>query len=299
MRCLTDKQTVDFISGFLEDEKAAAAAVHVEACRPCSARLRNLADIREGLVALPGEFEDKALCGEIMTLIDLGRGEKERLPAMGRLSGRRLWMPWAAAAAAAVAAVAAAVIFISVIAFRFAHQPDRASSMEDPEHFASRGAAPSDDQWVLVTLFERHEVNGESVYQPVGETVSANAALAAAYEDRSASPFPYLMVFAVDPTGEVFWYYPEYAENEEDRLSIAASKAKGRTAFPDEVTHEFSEGPLRFFGIFSRSPLRAGQIEETVKRQLGAAGDLSALTRIDIDKTGQWTKTVQVVPEGK
>ncbi len=295
MRCLTEKETVALLSGFLAKEEAAAAAVHMERCEPCAKRLRELTDIRDAVGARPGEFEDTALCGEIMTLVELGRGEADRLPRMRRTS------PWTMGKtiAAAAAAVALAVTTAAIV-FRSADLSNKDAILETsiPE-FAARGGAPSTDQWVSLTLFERRDTAEKSLYRPVLESVPKDAALAAAYEDRSTPPFRYLMVFAVDPRGEVFWYYPEHDKDGDDRFSIETSKKKGETALPDEVTHALSLGPLRFFGIFSKSPLRAREVEATVRRQLEKSPNLSQLERIDIGGTAQWTRQVRVVSEAK
>lgn len=296
MRCLTDKETIELMSGFLAQEKAADAFVHVERCKPCAERLREFKELRDGIGAGEGEFQDSALCEEIMTLIELGRGKKARLPGMRRAFP---WNRWTAVAAAA------AIVLTTTAVFQFAGLKNIDAAIEDISDsgnrhgFASRSGTPSLDQWVSLTLFERRDANGGSTYHPVEASIRKGAFIAAAYEDRSALPFPYLMVFAVDQSGEVFWYYPEYDKNGPDQISIETLPVGGKISLPDEVTHDFSLGQIRFFGVFSKAPLNAALVEATVKRQSAAVQGLSKLTQLPIDDTGQWTLLVEVVEKNQ
>lgn len=296
MRCLTQKEAADLAAGFLDAEQAACATAHAAQCEDCSKRLDRFAEICESLRPDRGEFEDESFGAEIMTLIDLGRAEKERLPSVQRADR---WNRWGRGAV-----TAAATVLISMTAFYLLSGKDRGASMavfsdaENDNRFASRSGASSTDQWVSLTLFQRRDENDKAVFYPIDESIPKDAAIACAYEDRSTSPFSYLIVFAVDPNGNFFWYYPADDPNGEP-VSIATSGSQGKNPLPDEVVHEFSEGALRFFGIFSHVPLKAVKVEETVKNQLAAVRDLSKLTRIDIKGTGQWTRQILIREEGE
>jgi hypothetical protein len=288
MQCLTQRQAVDYLTGETSASDSERFEAHLEGCPVCGRRLAEIAEIRAGLVAEPGEFEDPALKDAVMTLIDLGRGDRERLPKMRWTRPFIKWIPVAAAAAA-----------VPLLVFQINRNAEGAGAGDDITGFTSRGADPSEDQWVSVELFERHEDKGEVIYRPVVERLPRDAALALAYEDRSETPFPYLMVFAVDEKGSAVWYYPETMGSNDDARSISTAGRRGRVTLPEEVTRPLFPGPLRFFGIFSKTPLTTEQVRTEVKRRLRAVGSLDHLTRLEIDGTGQWTRQVTITPQGK
>jgi len=192
MRCLTDNEAADLVSGFLDMETAAAANAHAACCPACTKRIGRFSDIIDHLRADATEFDDKSFGAEIMTLIDLGRAEEHRLPQT----------KWSISWKTGVVAAAAAVVLISITALQLSgDRKDNvpAANWHSPENahrFASRGAADATDQWVSLTMFARRDQNDRAMFYPVDETIFTDTAVAFAYEDHSASPFSYLMVFA-------------------------------------------------------------------------------------------------------
>jgi hypothetical protein len=288
MPCITDKQTIDFLTGELSQEGHALVARHLDDCDSCRKRLVEVREIHDGLAPKPGEFDDPALQGEIMNLISLGRGQVEQLPKMAERRGVLKWGP----AIAVAAAVPLVITFFQLL-------PSPSPEEEVASQFTSRGAPASSDQWVSLTLFRRVDTGERAVYQPVDKTLPPKAPLAFAYEDRSATPYPYLMVFAVTARGDTLWYFPEDREPNGASKSIHVGDKGGRVTLADEVTHDLAAGPIRFFGLFSKTPITVLEVEAAVTQGLEEGGRLEQLDRLMIENTGQWSRLLSVASSGE
>ena len=288
MECIKEKEAVAYVCGETVDHDTARIAAHLAACSACTALVEALRRISGGLAERPGEFDDPTLTADIMTLIDMGRGQRRELPEMAERHRAPRWM---------VPAVAAAALFLVFMAVGLL--PDDAPSQTAMTGIAARGAAQTLDDWVSVALFRRDVRHGGTLYLPVGDVLSASAAVTVAYEDRSSVPFSYLMVFGVDSGGEVHWYYPAYIDEAQNPQSISTGQTRGRNTLPDEITHALPGGPLVFFGLFSNTPLDVRQVESAVRRQLAGGNDPRHIGRIDIEGCGQWSKPVTVVERGE
>ena len=285
MTCVTQPNAIDYVVGALNEAEMRDIRRHAARCEVCRALLDGVDAISEGVNAAPGEFDDPGLTKDIMTLIDMGRGQAGQLPRMSRRTRWATWIP---------AVAAAALIPVAIMLIDLPRNPvsrDRTMS-----GVTSRGNASSDDSWVHLELFRRDEAAGDTRYLPIASRLDADAAVAIAYEDRSEHPFSYLMVFAVDADGDTHWYYPAFENPSDTPESIPLGAGGGRVILPDEITHDFPAGPVAFFGIFSRVPLDVRQVEAELERQIESAGDVSTIRRLDFEETGQWSKLLTVTP---
>jgi hypothetical protein len=289
MKCLTEIEILSCLDGQVEEQAALAFRRHIDNCEKCRAASADLRTIAEGLATQQKEFDDPALRKEIMTLIEMGRGQSTHLPKMkeDRFRLRRFIVP--------VSAVAAIIPLL----FIFGVPKSQSVTNDTPEGFNARGAAASFDNWVSLELFYR-DTGGESPrYLPVKDTLSPSSAVAVAYEDHSSDPYPYLMVFDVDPRGEVHWYYPAHTDPAEDQVSIFIGEKGGRMTLPDEITHTLPPGRHRFFGLFSKSPLRIMAVEEAISKLTNAGRLPLSVDRLPFEETGQWSKEVNVMRESE
>src|SRR5690606_27654335 len=85
------------------------------------------------------------------------------------------------------------------------------------------------------------------------------------FDNLGPAPFAYLMIFAVDGAGEVYWFHPAYEDAGTDPRSIAVSGQGGSAVeLPDLVHHDVPAGRLAIYGLFTRAPVRVSTVERTV-----------------------------------
>ena len=82
MACISEKQRIAFVTETLLEEQRLLVAHHIDHCESCMKQVEEIRQIHDALRPETVEFDDPELKGEIMNLIDLGRGESERLPKM-------------------------------------------------------------------------------------------------------------------------------------------------------------------------------------------------------------------------
>ncbi len=173
---------------------------------------------------------------------------------------RAIW--WSAGLATAVAAVAVAL----VIAPWRSHEPG--------EPRAKGGAASDPDRWVGIAL---RTGGGE----PIGERIPRGE-LAITYTNLGPRPYSHLMVFAVDATGEVRWFYPAWQDAAANPTAIAIEAGVADRLLPDAVEHPFPPGGVVVCGLFLR---RAASVREIEAAIAGTA--LTARSRLSIADSGQ------------
>jgi hypothetical protein len=97
------------------------------------------------------------------------------------------------------------------------------------------------------------------------------------------------MIFAVDEAGRVYWFHPAYSQEGEDPASIGISKGADQVELKEQIRHEFSEGRLWIYGLFTNRPLRVSAVEKLVE-------DVSPGERIPVEDSGQQVLTTEVKP---
>ncbi|NOZ87390.1 MAG: zf-HC2 domain-containing protein [Deltaproteobacteria bacterium] len=277
MTCPKHEDIVKYVAGLLDEEYAAKLEGHLAECRQCNQVYQELSNITGRLAPDPGEFNDQEFAGDIMTLIRLKRPKIER-PGFPRKFFPKKWLaPFAAACAAAALLL---VIWPN-------------NRLDESTGFTARGGmTPGKDRWVSLEVFRPSPGGG---YHPVTDRIMPHDALAFAYVKQRAGTFlSFLMVFAVDETGRVYWYYPEYSREDENPHSIYIGSGSGRASLPDEIRHDFKKGLLRIFAVFSKGPLYVRHIESVVSMDLKKAGSLENLERLALKDTGQQSILVTV-----
>jgi hypothetical protein len=102
----------------------------------------------------------------------------------------------------------------------------------------------------------------------------ATAELAFAY--RNPGGWQWLMVFARDELGNVYWYQPPWTDGRDDPPAVALSGAAGLHELPKAVAHTFRGQRLRLCALASNQPLSVRQVEQQL--QTPAPGPLDQLT---------------------
>jgi hypothetical protein len=295
MTCLEFKELARYVAGDLSPERANEFEHHVARCDRCAKQFEELAAATSRLAPDVCEFDDPAFADDVMTLIKLGRAKP------GRTVEVRSDLRWRWALASAVAAVLV-ISFVALLPliWQTGQQSGTAVSVLAPQPdesgFQARGVTGEQpDRWVSLHVY-RASPKG---YIPVEERLATDDALAFAYEDRSPEPYRYLMVFAVDESGEVFWYYPAYLREAEIPQSVRISQHPGPVQLPEEVRHELGPGKLRIFALFVRKTLDVATVEGLISHQLNEVeGNLDSLTRLPVADSGQYSRLLQVRKRG-
>jgi hypothetical protein len=229
-----------------DDERTMRA--HLESCGECRARYR-----RRLVLA---KLDPQALSADVRIAQGLGlRKERART--------RFVWP-----AATAFLAAAAAVLLL----LRAPHAGDG---------FAARGedAAASARQVAVVSPLHVYRVpskeEGSGGPLPVFETVHRHAELAFAYENIDRKK--YVMIFAVNEDGRVYWFYPGWSNPADNPRAIAITAEAGLHELPDAVVHRFDGARLEIHALFLDEPMTVREVEQAA----AAAGTLSVPGGID------------------
>jgi hypothetical protein len=97
----------------------------------------------------------------------------------------------------------------------------------------------------------------------VEQRVSARDELAFAYQNRRG--FAYLMLFAVDAGGRVYWYYPAWTDPNANPSATPIAKGDGAHPLPDAVRHAFTSSPLELTAVFTNHPWSVREIEQQIQ----------------------------------
>jgi hypothetical protein len=91
--------------------------------------------------------------------------------------------------------------------------------------------------------------------------MSSNDALLFSYSNLGPKPFEYVMVFAVDANGDVFWFFPAYEREGSNPVSVPLRKGVHAVEFDESVRYQLAPGPLEIRALFTAGPLRVLEVE--------------------------------------
>jgi hypothetical protein len=104
----------------------------------------------------------------------------------------------------------------------------------------------------------------------LGPSLHATQELAFAF--RNPDGHRYLMVFARDAEGRVYWYHPSWTEPAADPLAIPIQASKEARELPEAISHPLTPGPLSLHAVFLDAPLSVRQMEALLPKD-GALED--------------------------
>lgn len=243
MRCLSPKDLAKYLVGEVTRSQAEEVEEHLAACAVCRAELE---DMREmvGRIGKPTEdIEQKDYLSEVHGRIE--RGDRAIEPR------RRRWP---------LIAVAGAVVAALVVAGFILLRPTDAD-----EEFRVKADDPrilEQDRWAGIRAF-RLEASGAPA--SLGDRLEKGEYLIFTYTNLGEKPYGFLMIFAVDESGEVYWFHPAHTQAGEDPASIKVSKGVERVELKEQVRHEYPVGGLWIYGLFTNEPVRVSVIEQMAK----------------------------------
>lgn len=101
---------------------------------------------------------------------------------------------------------------------------------------------------------------------PVGESITTTTPLAFVYQTSEPG---YLMVFAVDAAGRVYWYHPAWTDPSHDPTAIPIAPSHQPTELPEAIRHAFVPGPVYIVALFTRAPMEVRAVEAILGRPSG------------------------------
>jgi hypothetical protein len=231
------------LAAYLQGEVTASEAGSIETELRDNAgtrkRLAELQHIRDVLSAPVPELAQLDLVARVQTaLAQPSRASSTR----GRVLMRSL------AAAAALVAVAVMLRDVS----------QHGSSASEFRAKSSGSAVAASRRWAGIQV---HRIDAAGKSERADEQLTAQDDLVFSYANLGPAPFDYLMIFAVDASGKVYWFYPAYERQDTDPPAVAIQKSASEAPLPDLIHHDFAYGPLSIYGLFARHPLRVSQVE--------------------------------------
>jgi hypothetical protein len=233
--------TTELLAAYLEGEVPASERAAIEAALRddprAQRRLEQLKHIASSLSApLPPELESVDLSARVKAEL-----AKPEVPAKRQIG----FLPWATCLAAA----ACVGLFVT---FGLDH------SGQDAEFRAKSAGFLGDAQrW---SGFQVHRVVGPQKLEELGAEMRVSDGLLFSYTNIGPTPFRYLMIFGLDASGEVRWFYPTYDQAGTNPKSIAI-EARANVPLPDVVAHDYAAGPLVIHALFTREPLSVSEVE--------------------------------------
>ena len=238
---------------------------HLPRCERCRERYRV-----QSLIESLEEAQPDRLGGERLARDRLARSVFPPSPPMST---------WALASGGLALAVAGLAVLVLL--------PDR----QLPE-FQVRGGTGSEPSGagaaraVSLQVFRLPAAGGGPV--PVGGAIGAGDALAFAYRNPAASGRRYLMVFASDAAGRVFWYWPAWTDPATVPAAVPIQVSEAPVELTESVRHRLAPGSLQVVGLFCDRPFTVKEVEAALTR------DARALDPLGCDV---WREPLEVKPE--
>jgi hypothetical protein len=144
-------------------------------------------------------------------------------------------------------------------------------------------------RWIALGAFC---LSGEAAPEPLHDVLHVDDGLLFTYTNLGPAPFSSLMIFGLDDSGRVYWYYPAFLDARDNPKSIDIQKDASRVGLHEVIAHPYREGSLTLFGLFSDEALSVAEVENAVQRGLHDGAALEAA----FDGVRVKTLRVKVVP---
>jgi hypothetical protein len=225
-----------------------------------SAGERALRDHLPGCAACRDRYERH------LVLDALDPARPDRMVRLGRAIGLEPMRPRRFAAPALAAAFAAAAVLL-VISIRprvdspdgeapGIHAPGNQRPGAVPPGAAARGTA---DRASRVFAYR---IGSDDEARPVDRVILRSDELAFAYENPAG--WHYLLVFAVDERGRVYWYHPTWQDAADNPRAIAIEPGATRRELSAATRHDLDAAQLRLYFVFTEAALSVRDVESVI-----------------------------------
>jgi hypothetical protein len=151
------------------------------------------------------------------------------------------------------------------------------------------GAAPAP------AIYLYRSVAGRQAEALAGQLRAADGILVA--YSNPTDDLKYLLVFAVDPSGKVFWYYPAYEKAGDDPPAVPIRTRAEAVELGEEIRHQLAPGPLRMWAVFLPRPWRVIDVERMVRRETAEKRrTIRDLSRLPFGEGTQSSLLLEVTP---
>ncbi|MER2562154.1 MAG: hypothetical protein ABTQ32_15615 [Myxococcaceae bacterium] len=107
-------------------------------------------------------------------------------------------------------------------------------------------------------------VSPEGVASPLAGELLPTDALTFSYTNGGPHPFTHLLVFGVEASGTVRWYYPAWEDPALDPEASPIVPSSTTIDLPEKITHALKPGRFVLHAVFARSPMHVSQVERAV-----------------------------------
>ncbi|HVY41228.1 MAG TPA: hypothetical protein VHM31_24995 [Polyangia bacterium] len=257
-RAVSAELLAAYVDGDVTPSQASAIARAIEESPDLRRRADELRRITATLSSPIEELESLDVAASVRAAtaaIDRQRAQQARAPRVPWL--RR----WSLLGLATTAALAVGLLVVRPARRSGDGAADEAAGLRAKS--ASTAPASAPERWAGIGVYR---VTEGGPPQRVGERISRDDGLLFTYTNLGTRPFAYLMIFAVDGSGQVRWFYPAYQEAGTNPASIAI-QANANVPLAEVVRHPFATGPAAFQALFSRRPLRVEEVESWLARR--------------------------------
>ncbi|MFY0562883.1 anti-sigma factor family protein [Archangium lansingense] len=116
--------------------------------------------------------------------------------------------------------------------------------------------------------------------EPTNGSMRADDELAFAY--RNPDGLPFLMVFATDMAGQVYWYYPSWTDPDTSPTSVLTQQSEHPLELPDAIRHPLPPGKFSLHALFTRAPLSVHEVEARLARREPLVGEGEHMTHLPL-----------------
>ena len=251
---------------------------HLVLCSFCRKAVSDIRSVTSRIATEPGEFRSPEFVKRVVSKASASLNDTPIARAWPRWVWPVLAMPLAAAA-----------VSLIVLPLRSSVPHDSDSS------FSARGAASFDpNRWISLRVFHPGVTPG--AYAEVEGTILRDDPLVFSVRNAAQSSYRFMMIFGIQDTGSVYWYYPAYNDAQQNPKSVPIEASAETKSLGEEIRHKLSPGWLRVVGLFSDRPLDVATIERLVERGLSERGSVVSFELLPIEDTGQLSKLVRVIP---
>jgi hypothetical protein len=241
------------LTAYLEGEVTASERASLEGELRDSAELRRtleqLRNVSTLLGAPAGELESIDLAARVRAAV--------RRPSRPERARPRRWsMVWLGGLAACIAG-----------ALVIAGGPRTLTEF----HQKSNGEPPfGGSRWAGIQIYR---VAPNATPERLGARIAVGEGLLFGYTNLGAQPFDFLMIFAIDAKNQVRWFYPAYETLGTNPASISIERGRANVPLGELVQHDFAEGPLTVYALFTPRPSSVLEIENWVKQHGRPSGE--------------------------
>lgn len=282
MSCDYQQNIIKYLDNELSLNDSQSMDQHLAVCHQCRTIYNNLRLTLSSLAYRVEDHVDAAVKQNIISTIKAGKAGQVTQPSIKEI--------WAGTKLRSIGLISAFAIAASImLMLGILHKTENKPPITSYNSFRARGTLPRPEDRFSLWIFRRSP--DENQYHRVMDEIHPNDRLAFGYSSELGETH-YLMVLAITPKGEVFWFYPSYSILNSNPQSIPIKE--GSNDLPDEIWHKFPVGKIRLWAILSDKPYTVSTIENKIKILKQTTKDLTTLEKSLLPKSLQYSWLLKV-----